>query len=130
VRKRRTRHIKIRKDVRAEGAIELVVGDAVDRVLLMLIRSVVDEDVQPTEGVDGLLNGLATELRIANVAREQETSPPFANHGGLRFLGVSLLLRQIDNGDIGTFACIEHCHGAPDSRIAAGNERHASVELS
>jgi len=60
---RGSRHVEIAKDVRAEGELELFVAEVLDGVNVPLVRGVVDEDVELSQLLHRLLDGLFAVLR-------------------------------------------------------------------
>ena len=124
---RGARHVEIAEDVRAERPLELLVGHILDRLLMLLICGVVDQDVDPSEGIDCRLHCVVAESRFAYVTRNQQASASFGNNRAFGHLGVALLFGQVDDGDIGAFAREEDGDGASNSRVASGDERDASI---
>lgn len=58
----------------------------------------VDEDVESPGPHDSILDGAATGLSVAEVARHEDTG---ASHPADRALGVGLLTREVADGDVG-----------------------------
>jgi hypothetical protein len=63
---------KVAVDVRAEREIEMLFGDVVDRLRMLLKGGVVHEDVERAELVDGALHGIGAEVGILHVAGNQQ----------------------------------------------------------
>ena len=60
--------VEHRVDVRAEGAIPLLVGDLLQCGVRALERGVVDEHVDPAEGAHGFLDDVAAHRRVGEVS--------------------------------------------------------------
>src|SRR5690606_23969361 len=95
---------------------------------LVLLGGVVDEDVEPTELVDGLPDGVAAELGVCDVAPEQEGPPALLLDLRLDLLGVPVLL-EVDDRDVGALLGEVHGHGPADAAVASGDDGAHPVEL-
>ena len=80
-------HIEIAKDVRLEGALQLLVSDLFQAVLTLLISGVVDQNVELIEIIDGRLDRCVRELRICQIAFDAHRATSFCFNGRL-FPGV------------------------------------------
>jgi hypothetical protein len=74
-------HVEVPEDVGTEGAVELLVGDIFDRFLVLLVRSVVNEDVEPAKRLYRLVHRCGTERGILHVARDQQCPTAFVPDG-------------------------------------------------
>src|SRR5688572_25694768 len=108
-------HVEVPVNVRAERAIELLVGNLLDRLLMLLIGGVVDKDIQSAKFLDRSPDRFRAELRTLDVARNQQCAASFGLDGLQRRPGVRFLDRQIYNGDIGAFAREQNGNRAADA---------------
>ena len=128
VRHRSFRHVKVAVEVGLQRLVEMLVRQFVERVDMLLKRSVVDEDVEAAEPLQGLLNGARAELRIGDVAADQQAFTSLLLDSIHSALGV-LLLFQVDDCNVGAFSRIQHGHAAPDPTVTAGDDRNLALEL-
>src|SRR5262245_60361349 len=94
----------------------------------MLLPRVVHQDVESAELLDGLVDRLSTEVRIADVAAEKEAAGAVLLDEILGLLGVAVLL-EVGDRDVGTLLGEGDRDGATDAAVAAGDEGHAPIEL-
>ena len=85
---------------------------------------------ETTQLVDRAFHGTLAEFRVSYVARDQETALSFRFDGATCFLGVRLLDREIDDGDVRPFARVQHRDRATNTGVTAGDERHAVIQFS
>src|SRR5690606_35311653 len=129
VRKRRLRQVEHREDVGAEGTLELLGRNLLDRLLRVLLARVVDEDVEAAESADRPLDERAAMRLLSDVAGDEETGAAgILLDEPLRFLGI-LMLVEIGDDDLRAFAREGDRDGAPDAAVAAGHERDLALEL-
>ena len=57
--------------------VEPLVGDVVDRIGVLLEGRVVDQHVEPAEGLHRLGDGAVAEARVLDVAGDQQAAPAF-----------------------------------------------------
>src|SRR6266496_6707036 len=96
-------HEKVSEQVGAECALEFS-GIDLERIFgLMLLRRVVDKDIEPTELFDGSLDRLRAELFLADIASDLDGARAFALDQTKRLVRVLILL-QIDDGDLRSLA--------------------------
>ena len=69
----------------------------------MLLAGIVDEDVEPAELVDGLLDRSFAELLVADVAGDGDGAPALLLDDLLGLLRI-VMLAQIDNRDVRALA--------------------------
>ena len=96
---------------------------------MLLEGGIVHQDVELSELVDSPRHGSAAEVRVGDVAGNQEST------AALRFDRAPCLARvllfgwEVDDGHVGAFTRVEQRDGAADSRVAAGDERALPLEL-
>lgn len=81
----------------------------------VLLCSLVHKDVEPAEHVDGPLDGLVAECRLANIALDQQKSAALLFNERLRTASIVGLL-QIDDRHVSAFLGEVHSHGLVDAR--------------
>src|SRR5690606_117828 len=118
----------LREHVRPERLLELLVGDVLERVLVVLLGGVVDEHVEATELRDDLLDGLLAEPRVSDVALDQQRAPALGLDVALHLLGVLVLL-EVEDRHVGALLREVDRHGAADAAVAAGDRRDLALEL-
>jgi hypothetical protein len=128
VRQRRPRHVEVAVDVGAEGEVEPLVGDLLERGGVLLVGGVVDEHVELAERLHRLGDRPVAEPRVLDVAGEQEAAPPFGFDSRLGLAGIAVRI-EVDDGDVGALAREQHRDGAADARIAPGHDRREALEL-
>ena len=128
MRHRRLRHVEIAVKIGLDGPVEMLVGQLLEAVDVLLEGGVVDEDVELAELVDRLLDRVLAEFGVGDVAGEQDAAAAFLLDGLLGLLRV-LVLVEIGERDVGAFACEEHRDRPADAGIAAGDERHLVEKL-
>src|SRR5690606_35940263 len=110
-----------------ESSLELL-GRELGQVFdLVLFGGIVDEDVEPAEFPDRLLDGSPAEFLVANIALDAERMAALALDQFDRLPRVCVLL-EIDEGDIGPFPRHRDGAGATDPAVAAGDEGDATGE--
>src|SRR6185312_1589823 len=110
-----------------EGAIELLGGEILDLLVRGLKRGVVDQDIQPTELLDGPFDELDTVPFISYVARHDDSTAAGALDPTGRLLRV-LVLIQIRDQNIGALPGECNGDGTAYAGIAAGNDGNAALE--
>ena len=70
------------EDIRLEGAAELLVGDIANVFVRMLLARIIHKDVEPTEGVDDLLDSGRCKVAVAEVAGDENSAPALALEPG------------------------------------------------
>ncbi len=65
-----------REDVGSEGALHLIVVDAVQPLVHSLSRGIVDEHVDASQLGDRAFDNARAMIPVTNVSRKQETTPP------------------------------------------------------
>ncbi len=121
MRQRGAGHVEITMDVGAQGLVPFLVADGLQPVVMVLERGVVDQHVEPAEGLRRLRHGLVAESRFAHVAGDQQAAAAFGLDRAPGFARVVVFV-QIDDGDVGAFAREQHAHRAADAGIAAGDD--------
>src|SRR5947209_5941079 len=96
---------------------------------MLLIGSVVHQALHLAKLLHHLFHRIAAELRIGEVARDQQRATPFGFHGIASLLRIHLLFRQINDCDIGAFARVQHSHSTANSGVAAGDQRDFAFQL-
>ncbi len=123
-----THEIEVAEDVGGKGALQLFVGDFGDVVPVVLLGSVVDEDVEAAQLPARALDRFTTERGVGHVALEQQAALAFGFDQRLGVFRVAILI-EIDHGTIGPFAGVVHRYGTADTAVAAGDQRHLALEL-
>jgi hypothetical protein len=90
--------------------------------------AVVDQHVELAEALDRLVDRALAELRVFHVALDGQALAAFALDPAAGFARI-LFLTQVDDRDVGAFACEQHRHRAPDARIAPGDQRGEALQL-
>ena len=81
----------------------MLVGEVLEVVGMLLEGGVVDQHVEPAEARDGLLDRLAAEAAVGDVAGDEHAAPALAPRPRARSPRRPLLV-QIDDRDIGALA--------------------------
>ena len=115
-------------DVGREGDLPLLVANVLDRLKARLMRGVVDQYVDPTEGLDRPLDNGAAMRRIADIAGDQQRLAARLLNQSLRLGGV-LILGQIGNDHIRAFAGKGDGDGAADAAVRASDDRFLIGQL-
>src|SRR5262249_14673633 len=108
--------------------IEMLLRQVFEPLRMLLKRCVVDQNIDPPELLYRLLDRSLAKAQVGDIARHRYAAPSFRFNRALGVFSVAVLI-QIHNGHIGALAGIEHGDGAPDARIAAGDERYHVLEL-
>src|SRR5437879_11469411 len=112
-------HEEHRKDVSAKSSLELFLRDLGNALLRLLLRRVVDQDVDAAEFSSGSLNRIFTKLFATNVAGEQQAFAPFSFDQPLRFPGIPMLV-EITDCDVCTLLRQHNCNAPANSAVPAG----------
>jgi hypothetical protein len=95
----------------------------------MLLRGVVNQNVDAAQLAFRLRDGRATKLFVADVAGNQHTFSALRFDQPLCFSRVFMLV-EINNGNVRTLFRIKHRHGSPNAAVAAGNQGNSVAQLS
>src|SRR5690606_30016207 len=114
--------------VNAEGLLELFLRSVFRGLLLVLLARIVHEDVDRSEAAGRLLDRPPAELRVRDIAADQQALGAFGFDQALRVLGVPVLI-EIDDRDRRTLPREMHGHGPTDAAVAAADDRHLALEL-
>ena len=98
-----------------------------DVLVGMLLAGIVDQHVEPPEGVDHLLDRGVAERLVAKVAGNEDRAAAFGFDDLLGLFGV-VMLAQIEDRDVGAFASVERGDGAADPAVGAGDDRDLALE--
>ena len=120
--------MEVAVDVGGKREVEPLVGDVLDACRVLLEGGVVDEHVEAAEGLYRLGDGAVAELRVLDVAGDEQAAPAFGLDAHIRLLGVAVRL-QIDDRNVGAFAREEDGDGPADAGIAAGDDGRKALEL-
>src|SRR5690606_19736711 len=118
---------KIAVHVDVERVQPLLVGDLLGSVHRLLRGDVVDQQIEPAQGLHGLLDHVRAVLGRAQVAWQQRALAPL----GLDQLGGPLrvlVLLEIGDGDVGALLREGDRHGPADARVSAGDQRPAVLQ--
>src|SRR6185295_17735066 len=119
-----------RIDVRLHRSIEFGLVDLFNRGFPVLMRGVADEDIELAKLVHRALDDVSAELLAGQVAFDDDAFSAETFDDGAGFSGVALLCWQRRDGHIRALAREHHGDGAPDARVAAGDERGLPASLS
>lgn len=97
MRQRRLDHVEVAEDVGLEGTQQLLVGYLSDVIPVVLLRGIVDQNVELAEGLDRLVDDLATECCITDIALQQQAFPAFGLYQFAGFLGITNFLEVGEN---------------------------------
>ena len=100
-----------------------VLRDIADILVRMLLTGIVDEDIEPAELVDGLLDRAIAEVLVADVTGDEDRFAAFLLDDLLRLLRV-VMLAKIENRYVGALAREERSDGAADAAVRAGDQRN------
>ena len=100
-----------RADVGVDGAVPLLIGDLLQRVVAHLEGGVAHQDVQSAKLIDRGLNDVPAMLRIGNVALHQYRTSTGLLDIALGVLGVGVLT-EIRDQHVGTFSRVRDGHGS------------------
>lgn len=89
---------------------------------------IVDEDVQPAELCDGVIDGPARRLLVGQVARQQNAPPARLLNPCCDIVRIALFLREIADGHVAAFAREGDCDGPADTRVTARDQRRAPLQ--
>ena len=128
VRQRRLGHVEVAVEVGLQRPVEMLEAEQVDLARVLLERGVVDQDVEPAQRLDGVLDRRRRERRVGDVALDQHGPAALAFDRVLGLLGV-LVGVEVGDGDVGAFAGEEHRHGTADAGVGAGDQRGLAGEL-
>ena len=102
--------------------VPLVGADGFDPVASHLVGGVVDDQVEPSEFRKRSLDDLLAVPLLSNVAGHGDARATALAHHARRFRGVVVLV-QIRDQHVGTFARESQRHGATNAAVAAGDDR-------
>jgi len=111
-------HVKVAVQVGSNRHVKVLDGQLFERARVLLKGGIVGDDINMAEVIHHLLHRVLAEVEISNVAAEDHTSSSLAFHGTCGFRRV-LVLRQIDDGDIGALARQQDGHGPADTGVCA-----------
>jgi hypothetical protein len=96
---------------------------------MLLECGVVDEDVQPAEMAHGVFDDGGARVGVREVRGQKEDVTSGVHNRLADLFGVIDLGGKMRQRDGCAFAREQQCDGAPDARVAAGDERNLAVEL-
>jgi hypothetical protein len=89
---------------------------------------IVDKYIDATKFADSVLDDGAAMLGTTNVAGDQDSPTPLLLNQRLDLLRI-VVLDQIGDQDVGTFARIGDCHGTSNAAVAARNYSSHAFQL-
>ena len=98
------RHGKDLKDVASESALDILQINILEVLAHDLLRSIVDQDVDLAKLIDVLLDGVFASLVVHEVSGEQNTLAALLLDHLLGLFGVFLLLGEVHDCHVSTFA--------------------------
>src|SRR4051812_43428786 len=101
--KRLARRVKVGENICAKRPFQLLGSNFEQRLLRMLLRRIVDENIKLAELFDRQRNGVGAKLRIAHVARDKHTASTYLFNSMFRGMRI-LMLVKVHNRDIGALA--------------------------
>src|SRR5688500_5718258 len=93
----------------------------------MLLGGVVDEDIEPLEFLDGLLDRLLAEGLATDIAFDEMRLAALALDQAPGFLGIVVLF-VVDDGDLRTFAGEQDGRRTADAGVASSDQRNLVEE--
>lgn len=117
------------KRERERRAFACLLCELADAVYHVLVRGVVDEDVDGAQVCDRLVDDLLTRLLGPQVGRAEEAFPPLPLHLSLRLLGVVLLFWQVVDQRVCALHGVQDGNGAADAAVAASDNGFLAFEL-
>lgn len=114
---------------REGGSFACLLGELADAVGHVLVRGVVDENVDSAQVRDRLVDDLLACLLGPQVGRAEEALPPPFLHLPLRLLRVVLLFGQVVDQRVCAFHGVQDGDGAADAAVPAGDEGLLAFEL-
>ncbi len=118
-----------RQDVDGERVRHLLVREFLECVAMLLIRRVVDEDVEASEVTDRVVHDARAHAGIGETARQKQGRLARTFYVVTCDFGVTDFFGQMADGDIRALAREHDGYRAPDAGVAAGDERHLAAEF-
>lgn len=127
MRRRRAQRPEDAEDVHLVSAAELLGGQLGEVVHRRLRGGVGHQDVDRPEFAHGALDHRGAVRLVGHVAADELAAAALAPHqvGGVLGVGV---LAEIADGDVGALLGEGHRHRAPDTGVAAGDERGLALQ--
>src|SRR5205085_1699673 len=109
--------------VRPKRRFELLDGDVLDRLLLLLVRGVVHENVKPAERLDGFVDETLASVRALHIESLHDAAPPRLFDPALCLARVFFFFfGVVADSHVGTFAREGDRDGPADPAVAAGDD--------
>ena len=128
MRENRFDQVKHGEDVGSKRPLELLTGYFLNVLFGMLFCGVVNEDVQPPEGLNRFLNNLFALSFVPDIGANPQTFGAAGLHQPLCFQGV-LGFVQIHDRNRRSFRGECNSGGAADSTVSAGNQGYSTLKL-
>jgi hypothetical protein len=112
----------------AQRPVELLGADVEDRIVALLTRRIVHENIEPAQACDRLFDELAARRFGADVDGQRHCLAARTANVLHHLARIGLLVRQIGDRDVRALARERDRGGAADPGVAAGNQRLAAVE--
>jgi hypothetical protein len=96
---------------------------------VFLAGGVVDQNVEPSEVLDDLVDGGLAEFRVRDVAGQQEHLAAMRLDGVGGLLGIALFHIEIPERYMRPLTRVHHRDRSTDTRIAASDQRHFVLQL-
>ncbi len=119
VRQHRARHVDIAGDVGLQGLLQVQIAQILEPVAMQLEGRIVDQDVDAAQRPVRLPRGLVAECRVTHVTADGNAAPALFLDRGARGPRI-LVLVQVQDRHVGTFAREQDGHCPADARIAPG----------
>src|SRR3954467_4209059 len=116
--------MKERENVRPESSLQLFCGDLLKRILRVLFRGIVHQDIKPAEFLHHSRDRSLAKLLVANVASNRQSTPPHVLHLFDRISGV-LVLIQVKNRNVSALVREGNSHCLANAAITSRDERNA-----
>src|SRR5688572_4772794 len=120
MRKRRFDEVKKRKHVGAKSLLQLFGGNLEDTVLGMLLRGIVDDDIEMLKAFDRLCHNLLARCFFSYISSDQQTFTPFFFNQPFSLFCVVMFI-EIDNCNVSPFLCHSNCGCSADAAITTGD---------
>src|SRR5690606_15244312 len=112
----------------AHGFVEAFIRDFFERVCVLLERGVVHQNIQLAKALYGVSYGIATERWVLYVTRDANGPSALGFDVAAGFFGVVVFI-QINDRDVGTFACKKNRDCPAYARVAAGHDGGHATQL-
>src|SRR5262249_7742488 len=128
VRYRGAREVKVAIEIGLERAVEVLVAQLLNVVLVLLEGGGVDENVPTAEPSPRFFDRALAKARVRNITRDEQAGSPFLLDRALCVARVIVFV-EVGYRDVGAFAGKEHGNRTSDAGIAAADECDHALQL-